>query len=101
MHYRKPLLVQCALTSLKSKKKPYLYHKYKTLKKHHVHKKAIIANARKMLVLIYHIIMNDKDFLPVDYEHLVVQKQKSNGLDLEKVIAFLEKQGRWQCDPSG
>ena len=40
-HYLKPLLVQCALASLKStRKQPYFYHKYQTLKKRRGHKKA-------------------------------------------------------------
>ena len=93
-HYLKPLLVQCALASLKStRKQPYFYYKYQTLKKRRGHKKAIIAIARKMLVSIYYMIRDDKDFLPIDYEQTVTQKQNSNELDLEKVIAFLGEQG--------
>ncbi len=93
-HYLKPLLVQCALASLKStRKQPYFYYKYQTLKKRRGHKKAIIAIARKMLVSIYHMIRDDSDFLPVDHEQTVVQRQKNNELDLEKVIAFLGEQG--------
>ena len=93
-HYLKPLLVQCALASLKStKKQPYFYYKYQTLKKRRGHKKAIIAIARKMLVSIYHMIRDDMDFLPVDFEQTVVQRQKSNELNLEKVVALMGEQG--------
>lgn len=93
-HYLKPLLVQCALASLKStRKQPYFYYKYQTLKKRRGHKKAIIAIARKMLVSIYHMIRDGKDFLPIDYEQTVTQRQNSNELNLEKVIAFLGEQG--------
>ena len=93
-HYLKPLLVQCALASLKStRKQPYFYHKYQTLKKRRGHKKAIIAIARKMLVSIYHMIRDDMDFLPVDFEQTVVQRQRPNELNLEKVVAFLGEQG--------
>ncbi len=92
-HYLKPLLVQCALASLKSRKQPYFSYKYQTLKKRRGHKKAVIAIARKMLVSVYHMIRDDKDFLPIDYEKTVVQRQNKKELDLEKVIAFLGEQG--------
>ena len=93
-HYLKPLLVQCALASLKStRKQPYFYHKYQTLKKRRGHKKAIIAIARKMLVSIYHMIRDGRDFQPADYEQVVTRRQKSNELNLDQVIAFLGEQG--------
>ena len=92
-HYLKPLLVQCALASLKSTKNPYFKNKYNTLKKRRGHKKAIIAIARRMLVSIYHMIRDGKDFLPVDYEQTLTNRLMSNELDLEKVIAFLGEQG--------
>lgn len=50
--YIKPLLVQCALAAIKSKKEPYFAIKYEKLKKRRGHKKAIIAIARMMLVCI-------------------------------------------------
>ena len=93
-HYLKPLLVQCALASIKSTKKhPYFYCKYKTLKKRRGHKKAIIAIARKMLVSIYHMIKEDTDFQPIDYAQVVTRKQKSNELNLKNIIAFLGEHG--------
>lgn len=42
---------------------------------------------------IYHMIRDDKDFLPVDFEQTVVQRQRPNELNLEKVVAFLGEQG--------
>lgn len=93
-HYLKPLLVQCALAAVKSTKKdPYFYQKYQTLKKRRGHKKAVIAIARKMLVAIYHMIRDDADFLPVDHEDTIQNTKKTKGLDLNNVIAFLKEQG--------
>ena len=93
-HYLKPLLVQCALAAAKSTKKdPYFHNKYETLKKRRGHKKAIIAIARKMLVAIYHMIKDDKDFLPVDHEDVTQNTRKTKGLNLNNVIAFLKEQG--------
>ena len=93
-HYLKPLLVQCALASIKSTKKhPYFYRKYQTLAKRRGHKKAIIAIARKMLVSIYHMIKSDSDFKPIDYDKVAVQKQNTTELSMKKVIEFLGEQG--------
>ncbi len=93
-HYLKPLLVQCALAATKSTKKcPYFRYKYQTLKKRRGHKKAIIAIARKMLVAIYHMIRDNADFSPVDYEDIMGQNNKPKGLDLKNVIAFLGEHG--------
>lgn len=93
-HYLKPLLVQCALAAVKSTKKdPYFHNKYKTLKKRRGHKKAIIAIARKMLVAIYHMIRDDADFLPVDYDRVIQNTKKSKGLNLNNIIDFLKEQG--------
>ena len=109
-HYLKPLLVQCALAATKSTKKdPYFHNKYETLKKRRGHKKAIIAIARKMLVAIYHMIRDDADFLPVDHEEVIQNIQKTKGLNLNNVIAFLKEQGadestirmvETQCSPN-
>lgn len=94
-HYLKPLLVQCALAAVKStKREPYFYHKYQALKKRRGHKKAIIAIARKMLVAIYHMIRDDADFLPTDYEKTVAyHNHETKGLNLDNIIAFLGEHG--------
>lgn len=93
-HYLKPLLVQCALAAVKStRKQPYFYYKYLNLKKRRGHKKAIIAIARKMLVSIYYMIKEDKDFHPTDYEQVVTLKQKTKELNLKNIIEFLGERG--------
>lgn len=94
-HYLKPLLVQCALAAVKStKKNPYFYHKYQTLKKRRGHKKAIIAIARKMLVAIYYMIRDDADFLPTDHAKTVTCcNRETKGLNLDNILTFLGEHG--------
>lgn len=93
--YLKPLLVQCALAATKSKKEPYYAIKYNRLKKRRGHKKAIIAIARMMLIAIYHIIKDNAEFKPIDYEEVVnpSSKPKPQVFTLENVLQFLQEQG--------
>ena len=62
--YLKPMMVQCALAAIKSKKQPYFAIKYGRIKKRRGHKKAIIAIARMMMVCIYHMVSEKKPFTP-------------------------------------
>lgn len=93
--YLKPLLVQCALAAIKSKKDPYYAIKYQRLKKRRGHKKAIIAIARMMLSAIYHIIRDGVEFKPSDYEEVVHPSPASNvkHFTVENVLRFLQEQG--------
>lgn len=93
--YLKPMMVQCALTAIKSKKQPYFAIKYGRIKKQRGHKKAIIAIARMMMVCIYHMLLKKQLFNPTDYEELMnphysTFKITSND---ENVFAHLEEQG--------
>ena len=93
--YLKPLMVQCALAAIKSKKEPYFSIKYNRIRKRRGHKKAIIAIARMMMVCIYHIVTEKKPFFPYDYEELMNPKPFQNKVVLndESVFAYLESQG--------
>ena len=93
--YLKPLMVQCALAAIKSKKEPYFSIKYNRIRKRRGHKKAIIAIARMMMVCIYHIISEKKSFNPSDYDELMNPKPFQNKVVLndESVFAYLEAQG--------
>lgn len=46
-----------------------------------------------MLVAIYHMIRDDADFLPVEHEDTIQNTKKTQGLNLNNVIAFLKEQG--------
>ena len=92
--YLKPLLIQCALAAVKSKKDPYFAIKYQRLAKRRGKKKAILAIARMMLTCIYHMLTEEKDFCPNDYEAVIhPPKQKSVVLNLDNTLQFLREQG--------
>ncbi|HCX62974.1 MAG TPA: IS110 family transposase [Clostridiales bacterium] len=93
--YIKPLLVQCALAAVKSKKEPYFAIKYQHLRKRRGHKKAAIAIARMMLVCIYHMISEEKPFNPTDYTDLMDPHHHVHKVALNEanVFAYLQQQG--------
>jgi len=64
--YIKPLLVQCSLAAIKSKKHPEIKERYTALKKRRGHKKAIIAICRMILTAIYAML---KKAEPYDSSH--------------------------------
>ena len=92
--FLKPLLVQCALAAVKSKKEPYFAIKYNRIKKRRGHKKAIIAIARMILTCIYHMMSTGEVFNPSDYKELQnLSTKKSQKFDENTAIEFLRKQG--------
>lgn len=91
--YIKPLLVQCALSAIKSNSQPYYKIKYNNIKKRRGHKKAIIAIARMILVAIYHILLSGETFNPSDLEETNKPKTSKNKLTTETALAFLQAQG--------
>lgn len=91
--YIKPLLVQCALSAIKSNSEPYYRIKYTNIKKRRGHKKAIIAIARMMLVASYHILLTGEVFNPSDLEEIHKPKTSKNKLTAESALAFLQAQG--------
>ena len=93
--YLKPMMVQCALAAIKSKREPYFAIKYGRIKKRRGHKKAIIAIARMMMVCIYHMVSEKQPFNPTDYEELMDPhfNQPKVTLNDTNVFAYLESQG--------
>ena len=91
----KPMMVQCALAAVKSKKEPYFANKYRRLKRRRGHKKAIIAIARMMMICIYHMVSEKKPFNPTDYMEMAesCSVQSKVILNNENVFAYLEAQG--------
>lgn len=90
--YIKPLLVQCGLAALKSNDNPEISNRYKNLKMRRGHKKAIIAIARLLMTVIYHILQDkvcyDKD-LYSKYNQLPTSKE----ITVEQAIALVKRQG--------
>ena len=80
--------------AVKSKKNPYYAIKYKRLAKRRGRKKAVIAIARMMLTSIYHMILNNEEWKPDDYEDIIhPSKPVKVALTLDNVIQFLGEQG--------
>jgi transposase len=65
--YIKPLLVQCSLAAIASKKHPEIKRRYTALKKRRGHKKAIIAICRMLLTAIYAILKKAEPYDPSRY----------------------------------
>ena len=90
--FLKPLLVQCALAAVSSKKYPWLKDKYQALKKRRGHKKAVIAIARKLLAAIWHMLTKNEA-----YNHELYQKSDpppvNRVLTPEQAFALLRKHG--------
>ena len=90
--FLKPLLVQCTLAAVSSKKYPWLRDKYQALKKRRAHKKAVIAIARKLLSAIWHMLTKNEV-----YNHELYQKSDpppvNRLLTPEQAFALLRKQG--------
>lgn len=91
--FLKPLLVQCALAATMDKKETYFSIKYQRIMKRRGHKKAIIAIARMMLVVIYHMIKTGECFNPSDYEELQNPRPKHQPLSDQIAIEYLRGQG--------
>ena len=91
--FLKPLLVQCALATIKNPD-GYFGIKYRRIKKRRGHKKAIIAIARMMLISIYHMILTGESFNPSDYEELMNPKpRKPREFTIESAVDFLKSSG--------
>ena len=91
--YLKPLLVQCALSTIKDTTS-YFGRKYSKIKKRRGHKKAIIAIARMILISIYHMILTGEEFHPTDYDSFMNPQSVTNqSLTVEKALSFLKESG--------
>lgn len=91
--YLKPLLVQCALSAIKSNTQPYYKVKYERIKKRRGHKKAIIAIARMILTSIYNIILTGEVFNPSDIDTYNKTKSFKKELTPELALKFLRESG--------
>ena len=90
--YIKPLLVQCALCAIRSKKHPEVANRYNAIKKRRGHKKAIIAIARMLLTAIYNILKKNEPYNAELYRQSdkpPVQRE----VTVEQAIFILQRQG--------
>jgi transposase len=90
--YIKPLLVQCALAAIKSKKHPEIKNRYNAIKKRRGHKKAIIAIARMLLTAIYNILKKNEPYNTELYR--VSDKPPiQRVVTVEQAVFILQRQG--------
>ena len=90
--YIKPLLVQCALATIKGKKAPEIRRRYLNLKKRRGHKKAIIAIARMLLTAIYNILKKNEPYNAELYRKSDLPPAHRE-VSIEEAIFILQRQG--------
>lgn len=97
--YIKPMLVQCALCAIRSKKHPEVANRYNAIKKRRGHKKAIIAIARMLLTAIYNILKKSEPYNPDLYR----QGEKppvNREVTVEQAVFILQRQGYLVTPPA-
>ena len=90
--YIKPLLVQCALAAINSKKHPEIRNRYLNLKSRRGHRKAIIAIARVILTAIWHMLSDNEPYNPEFYSHynnLPISREITE----QQALAMIRRQG--------
>lgn len=93
--YIKPLLIQCANNTIRSKECNYFKLRYEAIKKRRGHKRAIIAIARMLLTCIYHMLTKNEVFNLELYSEFTQKhfKSKHTVLNISNAIKFLQSQG--------
>ena len=90
--YIKPLLVQCSLAAVTSKKHPEVRCRYLALKKRRGHKKAIIAIARMLLTAIFNILKKNEPYNPELYRK-ADRPPAHREVSLDEAIYIIQRQG--------
>jgi len=90
--YIKPLLVQCALCAIRSKKHPEIANRYNAIKKRRGHKKAIIAIARMLLTAIYNILKKNEPYNAELYRKSDMPPVQRE-VTIQQAIFILQRQG--------
>lgn len=91
--YLKPLLVQVANSLIKSKKHPEFKERYRRIKSHRGHKKAIIAVCKMLLTAIWNMLSKLEPYNPDGFlEHRPVNEKrvltKSQALELLRLRGY-------------
>lgn len=92
--YLKPVLVQVANALIKSKSHPEFVDRYRRIKSHRGHKKAIIAICRMLLTAIWHILSDLKPYTSDGFlsKRPVIKEKKlttSQALNLLKLHGYV------------
>ena len=90
--YLKPLLVQVANALIKSKKHPEFKERYRRIKSHRGHKKAIIAVCKMLLTAIWNMLSKLEPYNPVGFlEHRPAKQGKT--LTVSQALELLRLRG--------
>lgn len=90
--YLKPLLVQVANALIKSKKHPEFKERYRRIKSHRGHKKAIIAVCKMLLTAIWNMLSKLEPYNPEGFlEHRPVNNEKT--LTVSQALELLRLRG--------
>ena len=86
----KPVIVQSAVSAIKSKKHPEIREKYETLKKRRGHGKAIVAIAKFLMTAVFFMLLNDEE-----YSSNLARTQAPNRgtIQLKKLLAYYNSKG--------
>jgi hypothetical protein len=86
----KPVIVQCALSAIRSKNHPKMREKYLAIKKRRGHGKALIAIAKRLMTAVYYMLLKDEMYAP----RLSVDRAPKKGkLSLNQLIAYYHSKG--------
>ena len=95
--YLKPLLIQCALASLRKGEKSPFRARYERIKRRRGHKRALIAIGRMMLTAIYHMLLKNEPFDSSRLQAEAIPTKRpiveTATFNLEQAIALLTASG--------
>lgn len=90
--YIKPLLVQCALGAVRTKRNPEIRNLYLSIKKRKSHEKAIIAIARMLFTAIHNILKKNEPYNAELYCKAGVSPAHRS-VTMEEAVFILQRQG--------
>jgi hypothetical protein len=86
----KPVIVQSALSALKSNSHPEIREKYNAIKKRRGHGRAVIAIAKHLMTAIYFMLLKNEEY---DSALAVTQAPKRGTIQLDKIVKHYHSRG--------
>lgn len=91
--FLKPLLVQVANALIRSRKHPEFGERYRRIKAHRGHKKAIIAVCKMLLTAIWNILAKLIPYTPIGFLHTPRSDSPSKTLTISQGLSLLRHRG--------
>jgi len=86
----KSVIVQCALSAIRSKSHPEIREKYYAIKKRRGHGRAVIAIAKHLMTAIFYMLLKDEEY---DSALLVTTAPKRGHIRLDKIVTYYYSKG--------